>query len=303
MTRLTRSAWTLALVCLPQLGLAQNLPAAKPVTLNTFDGHTLFGDYYAPLMADVDAPVVILLHMYGHDRKSWAPLIPLMHDEGFAILAIDLRGHGESATEETAEQVERRDSKLFRDMYQDLRAAYDWIATQKRVDRSRFALVGASVGGSVALRYAAKDRSVDAIVALSPGANYLGLNSERDIRRIQGRKLLLIATGDERRAAENLAARTQGAKAVIFEHPAAHGTDMFGPVSGVEQRIVRFLRRSVGRPTDTTRYGSINSNVFHKKGSQYIDRIKPTNMRLYSSDKEAISRGLRPPATRRRKKP
>ena len=43
-----------------------------------------------------------------------------------------------------------------------MRGAYDWLAQQPKVDRARFALVGASVGCSVALQYAAKDRSVTA---------------------------------------------------------------------------------------------------------------------------------------------
>ncbi|MCK4341480.1 MAG: alpha/beta fold hydrolase [Phycisphaerae bacterium] len=266
----------------------------RPVSFNAADGMRIAADYYSPPVAGRgDAPMVMLFHSYRGDRTAWEPLIAPLHDAGFAILALDLRGHGESATTETRDRVESRDTKLFKDMQQDLRGAYDWLARQPRVDRSRFALVGASVGGSVALQYAAKDRSVDVVVCLSPGLNYLGLDSAGDVGQITGREILLVATEDERDAPYTLKKRTTGVQVKIHKGRKAHGTNMFGVIPELEPEIAKFLKKGVGEPTETTVYGSIKRHIFHLPDSGWLERISPTNMRHYSSPKEAESRGLR----------
>jgi len=267
-------------------------PDAEAVDFQTADGERIFADYYAPGAEYGPAPMVILLHMYGQDRKTWEPLVGPLHQAGFAVLAVDLRGHGESATPSTEKRVADRDGTLFKSMYQDVRAAYDFLATHDNVDRARVALVGASVGCSIALDYAVEDKSVDAVACLSPGLNYLGLDSKRSMRQIAGRKLLLLATEDERAAVDELAALGSGVTTHIYDGK-AHGTRMFGAVPDVERRVVEFLKEGVGKRSQQTVYGTINSGIYHPAESGWIARIIPTNLRYYSSPEEAESRGLR----------
>jgi dienelactone hydrolase len=266
----------------------------EQVTFETYDGVMICADYHAPKPSKAGAPMVILLHMYGSDRTAWQPLIKPLHEAGFAILAIDLRGHGECASAEARRRVERRDPAVFSAMYDDVRAAYSWLADQDGVDRSRFALVGASVGCSVALRYASQDRSVDVIACLSPGANYLGLDSRADISKIKGRKIWLVATDDpkEKEGVEALAPLAEDADTELFSGD-THGTRMFGKVPNLAEKVADYLSRYVGSPTSTTVYGSINSKIYHLPGSGWIDQISPANLRHYSSPQEAEARGLR----------
>ncbi|MCG3129093.1 MAG: 2-succinyl-6-hydroxy-2,4-cyclohexadiene-1-carboxylate synthase [Phycisphaerae bacterium] len=266
---------------------------AERVEFDTSDGVRIVADYYAPKPGKHAAPMVILLHMYGENRGSWKPLAQPLSESGFAVLALDMRGHGESATETTRGQMEKREAKLFRAMKEDVWAAYDWLAARKGVDRARFALVGASVGCSVALDYAGEDRSVDAIVCLSPGTNYLGLNSARDIAKVTGRKVLLMATSDERDACEKLKEEAEGVETRILDGYSAHGTRMFDAIPDVEKSIVDYLQKAVGPASDEPVFGSIKSEVYHPRDSAWIERIKPTNLRSYSSAKEAEARGLR----------
>lgn len=268
----------------------------RAVSFSAADGFRIAADYYRPTDPPATgAPVVILLHMYKSDRTAWQPLLQPLHDAGFAVLAVDLRGHGESATTETRERVERRDTTLFREMQADLRGAYDWLAGQPQVDRARFALVGASVGCSVALEYAAQDRSVDGVVCLSPGLNYLGLDSAGDIHQITGRRLLLLATEDERDAVYSLKERNADAQTQIFTGRSAHGTNMFGVVDKLEERLVAFLKEAVGAPAKSADlvYASINSRIYHTANSGWLAEITPTNLRVFSSAREAEARGLR----------
>ena len=283
------------LVALALLGLPPlRADEPRPVSFKAADGMRISADYFpAPDTQRSGAPVVILLHMYRSDRTTFGPLIPPLQKAGFAVLALDLRGHGESATTETREAVMKRDTATFRKMQDDLRGAYDWLAQQHDVDRARFALVGASVGGSIALQYAAKDRSVDAVVCLSPGLSYMGLDSAGDMHQITGRKILLLATEDERDAPYTLQKQAEGVQVHIYEERQAHGTNMFGVVPKIEREIVDFLKASVGEPTATTVYGSIERNVYHEADSGWLKEISPTNLRYYSSPQEAESRGLR----------
>lgn len=266
---------------------------AERVEFETSDGVRIVADFYAPKPGKHAAPMAILLHMYGENRASWKSLAKPLCESGFAVLAVDLRGHGESATDATRGQMEKREAKLFRAMKNDVWAAYDWLAARKGVDRARFALVGASVGCSVALDYASEDRSVDAIVCLSPGTNYLGLNSTRDIVKVTGRKILLTATSDEREACDKLKEAGEGVETRVLDGGSAHGTHMFGAIPDVEKSIVDYLQKAVGNAPEEPVFGSIKSDVYHARDSAWIDRIKPTNLRSYSSAKEAEARGLR----------
>jgi pimeloyl-ACP methyl ester carboxylesterase len=286
-----RRAWWMT-SCLAAVAALAGEP--QRVSFQAADGVRIAADYLAPRSAQRGgAPIVILLHMYRSDRTAYAPLIAPLHEAGFAVLAIDLRGHGESATTETRDAVLRRDPAIFRKMQDDVRGAYDWLAQQPSVDRARFALVGASVGTSVALQYAAKDRSVDAIVGLSPGLNDMGLDSAGELHQITGRKILLLATEDERDAPYTLQKQAVDVQVRIDQDHQAHGTDLFGVVPGIEREIVRFLKAGVGEPTATTVYGSIKRNIYHEASSGWLKEIAPTNLRYYSSPQEAESRGLR----------
>jgi pimeloyl-ACP methyl ester carboxylesterase len=284
----------LVLVVTPALALEP-----RAVTFETFDGKVIHADYYGNSPTETEMPMAILLHMYRSNRTAFKPLIEPLHAAGFAVLAIDLRGHGESATESTRARVMAAETAVFEEMSEDVRAAYDWLARQEGVDRSRFALIGASVGASVALDYAVEDKSVDVLVCLSPGADYLGLDSKEDIRRIKGRKIWLLGADNakEREAVAALAALAPGATAETAAGD-FHGTHMFGHVPGIEQRIVDYVKKNIGPPTDTTVFGSIRSEIYHLPGSGWIERIKPWNMRHYSSPGEAEARGLRVSKTR-----
>jgi len=63
----------------------------------TSDRVLLTGSFY-PGHADKDTVPVILLHGHGKSREEFAPLITEMKKRGYAILAFDFRGHGESIT-------------------------------------------------------------------------------------------------------------------------------------------------------------------------------------------------------------
>ena len=272
--------------------------ACEPARFATEDGVQIVGDYY-PAAAQGPAPAVVLLHIYRSDRGAWRPLVPALHNAGFAVLAIDMRGHGES-TQPSSMQLRRRvierDTAVFNDMHKDVAAAYGWLAKKPKVDLSQWGLIGASVGCSVALDYVTRDRSVDSVVCLTPGEKYLGVDSVEDVRRIAGRSILLLATEGERKDSDILGRANASAMVRIVGPGVVHGTQMFGRVEGIEDRIAAFLAGHVLRGTgDKPVAASIRGNEYFAVGSANDIKLDAKDRRLFSSVEEARARGLTGP--------
>ncbi len=285
-----------AIFCVP-LAQAGAGPTPEPARFTTDDGVEIVGDYYPPAGAE-PAPVVILLHMYRQDRGTWKPLVPKLLEAGFAVLAIDMRGHGQSTQPESMhlrDRAAKRDSKLFNDMHQDVAAAYGWLSQKPKLDLSQFGLVGASVGCSVALDYAARDKSVDAIVCLTPGDRYMDVDSVAHIKQVSKRDMLLLASQDERAASDALAKANPSAEVRIVGPGTVHGTNMFGKINGIEDQIVAFLKehtRSTGRKPVAA---SVHGTEYFAVGSGKDLKLEPKERRLFSSVEEARARGLTGP--------
>lgn len=204
-----------------QSGLAQtdrpNATKAEPsiVHFKTSDGVKIVADYYAPKTGGKKkAPVAILVHMYPAQRGSWKPLVARLIDAGFAVLAYDIRGTGES-TEPAAMKLRAkykgRDKDHFNNAWRDAEAAKTWLAEQPGCDTSRVVMIGASIGCSISLRFGGMDGDVKAIVCLSPGTNYMGVDSIADIRKCTGRTVLLVSPEAEFGNVEKLAGSCQPA--------------------------------------------------------------------------------------------
>ncbi|HUW82874.1 MAG TPA: alpha/beta fold hydrolase [Phycisphaerae bacterium] len=294
---------TVLFVLIPGLS-AVRADEKKPqrVSFKTADGVTIVADYYAPVpQAGQKAPIAILLHMYPADRSSWRDFAMNLSSVGFAVLAIDMRGQGESiepADMQLADRYKKRDPTLFRSMHEDVAAAYHWLTRQPDVDRTRFALVGASVGCSVAMDYARQDASVDVVVCLSPGANYMGINSLAHIRKYGDRPLLLAASEKERDAPEALAKSVP--RAVVKIYPMGgrdtfgmHGTNLLAHVPELAKLATDTIREGVGNPAASPVVATFRGKVYYAPDNPYVQQIKSEDLRYFSSAAEAEARGLR----------
>jgi non-heme chloroperoxidase len=108
-------------------------PASRPVTFEGRDGLRLAGDAYG----DPAAPPVVLLHGGGQTRHAWGGTAAALAHAGWHALALDLRGHGDSAWDEDGDYSVDA-------LAADLRAVIAALDTPP-------AVVGASLGGITAL--------------------------------------------------------------------------------------------------------------------------------------------------------
>lgn len=283
------------------LGVTSSAAAAREARVEFVagDGQALVADYYAPRAKQRPAPIALLVHSYGEDRSSVRRLVGPLQRAGFAVFAPDLRGHGRAADPQTRQRVVDRDFEVFKEMQDDLAGAYGWLAGRDEVDVSRFVIIGVGTGSSVALYYAARDASVDAVICLSPGLRYLGLDAAAAARQIRGRGVLLLATEPDAAAAEALERVAEEGRAVVAPGD-VRGARMVGLVPGLAEIVTRFARDEAGPPTRTQTFFSIRSRhrVYHYADSAWVELMSPSNRRVFSSADEAERRGYRKALTK-----
>src|SRR5690606_17900629 len=90
--------------------------------------------------------VVVLAHGAGSTRSNVLDHAVVLVDHGYGILAVDARGHGDSAGR-------AMDFGWWGD--EDLGAAVDWLAERPEVDHT--AVLGLSMGGEEAIGALAAD--------------------------------------------------------------------------------------------------------------------------------------------------
>jgi pimeloyl-ACP methyl ester carboxylesterase len=231
-------------------------PASRPLSFEvhfqTEDNFTLHGDLVSA--ADTQAPVVILLHMYRSDRTAWAPLVPKLAAAGFTVLALDQRAHGRSTRqgeqEVKVESIPRdRFGERVREGPRDVAAARRFLE-QRGMATQRLALVGASYGCSVALLAARELEGVDALVLLSPGEAYFGVEVVDAARQFPG-PLLAVAAEDDAQAARSsrrLAQVHQGEDDLVVYASGGHGTRLLPTRTELTDRIVGFLTDALSDP-------------------------------------------------------
>jgi pimeloyl-ACP methyl ester carboxylesterase len=213
------------------------------VNFLTDDGVSIIGSYYSPLKVVSNAsssstttPTVILLHMLGRDRSTWnAFASTLSQKEGYAVLSIDLRGHGESVKQNNGNTISFQSFSQddYNKMVLDVKAAKQFLITNKNANPNNISIVGASIGANVAINYAALDPTIKSVVLLSPGINYRGVSTEEAITKYKNNNSVYIAAteGDSEAAdsskilCENI--NCDGNLKIYSGGSNSHGTNMF----------------------------------------------------------------------------
>ena len=224
-------------------------PSVKPlkITAVTTDTTTLSADLYVP--ADTGRttfPLVILLHMMNHDRASYRELVPLLLSRKWAVLNVDLRGHGKSnvvrGAKRTPEQLLESD---FPRMPGDLNVLVaESLKRSAQIDTQRVAIVGASIGSSVAVFYGAEHPTAKAIVLLSPGLNYRNMELRPRLMLYGRRPILMLVGKKDQRSFESCILLNKvalGDKKLVVYDVDAHGTDIFPAVKGADSLVINWL--------------------------------------------------------------
>ncbi|MBU5688752.1 MAG: alpha/beta fold hydrolase [Candidatus Aenigmarchaeota archaeon] len=213
------------------------------VSFKTDDGFLIYGNLYEP--ENSNGKALILLHMLRTDKSYWQDFAEKLKQKGYTVLAIDLRGHGESVLKNN-KKVTWQDfnENDFRNMVLDVKAAKLFLI-EKGINERKIGLIGASIGANTALNYAATDEEIRFIALLSPGLNYRGVTTEEAIK-IYDRPIFIAASKEDEPAAsssQKLYELASGQKVLKMYENAGHGTWMFGKTN-LDQELISWLEKT-----------------------------------------------------------
>lgn len=215
------------------------------VVIETSDAVGLVGDYYpGPERA------VLLVHMMPATKESWADFALDLSSAGFAVLAIDLRGHGESLRGPGERLLDFRkfSDEEHQSSIRDLEAGVEYL---RRRGASEVFLAGASIGANLALWYLSEHPEIRKAALLSAGTDYRGIRGDRLAEKLAGDQALFLAAGtkDERKAgsaadmARAISKLTKGPVGLRTPETEAHGTDLLRESPALREELVNWLRR------------------------------------------------------------
>jgi len=237
------SVMVLAIVC----GASSVEASGRPVSFPSLDGVTIAGEFFeastrsssAPRATEDRPPAVLFVHMLSKSKDEWKDLPDRIRDTGITALTIDLRGHGQSGG--SAQDLPA--------MMQDVRAAARWLSTRPNVRSEAIAIVGASLGASLALLAAVDLPQVRALALLSPSLDYRGLRTDVGlIKRLGARSIWLAASAEDPlalRTMRDMAAEPSGPREQHVSSSVAHGTAILDRDAEVARSLVDWLRRSL----------------------------------------------------------
>jgi cephalosporin-C deacetylase-like acetyl esterase len=154
---------------------------AERITFQSEEGITIPGLFIMPEEWNHPVPFLIYAGEWGKMQGIHSGLIEKMVQAGYGVLAIDVRGVGETATSdfEAATNLLMMDRPLFGQRVFDVIRAVDFIWERcyiaPQIDKGRLVILGEGVGGLWALYAAALDSRVAAVVALDSLYSYTGL--------------------------------------------------------------------------------------------------------------------------------
>jgi pimeloyl-ACP methyl ester carboxylesterase len=139
----------------------------KRINLFTLDNQRLMSWYIPPINADEVAfdpegtltqrwPAVVLCHGLGSTHDQYMPLARSLHDLGFGVLLLDMRGQGESEHAAVTYGLRER---------LDVLAGVKFLRETAYIDGSKICVVGHDVGATAVLEAATLDSSIAAVVA------------------------------------------------------------------------------------------------------------------------------------------
>jgi pimeloyl-ACP methyl ester carboxylesterase len=230
-----------------------------------------------------NAPVVILLHGKGGDRLVWEQkgagstgksFAAVLQDQGYAVVSVDLRKHGESKLEDDKEL--RPDD--YRAMLGDLEAVKNFLLTEhqeKKLNINKTAIIAADDMAPVAVTFAQIDwqkkpyddapvtdpgartprgQDIRALVLLSPSQTGGSLNVLGPLRMLRNPRIGIAMQviygsqdsddkGVSRRVYQNMAGIPQNKDRIeIKDFPVKfRGTDLTAKSILIEVPVLQFL--------------------------------------------------------------
>jgi pimeloyl-ACP methyl ester carboxylesterase len=207
------------------------LPKPEKLELEAKDGLRLEATYYGQPPESKAVPIV-MLHDYKGNRNAFDALALSLQDRGHAVIVPDLRGHGGSkrrrrpgfADGQMLDAANLRKGDFLHMVQFDMEAVRRFLLKKNNdgeINLEKLCLIGAEMGATVALNWAAADWSapplatgkqgqdVKGLVLLSPPRSFKGIPVQEALDRLvrpDARRdlslLILVGRDDSRSLAD-----------------------------------------------------------------------------------------------------
>lgn len=172
---------TLFLLFINTTVFAASAIVTKEVTATSIDGFTIKGRLeYPKSKTQKEFQTVVLLHSLGYSSEWWETLPQDLLDKGYAVLKIDLRGHGKSVY--NAKLVRTSWASMTNTAFAKYPDDVIKVIEQVKADNSKkvffnnWAIVGSDIGASTAILVTDKiSYKPKTLVLLSPVVKTKGL--------------------------------------------------------------------------------------------------------------------------------
>ena len=228
--------WMPVLMACGLVGAPDSIRAQKntseKVDLDTEDGVYLTAEFWPAPKPSRQAAVVMLLHQIGKTRRAFVPLADQLQKEGYAVVAFDFRGHGDSRRinpevydaangtiapsgggDEIHYATAFRRGKDYESLMGDITAVKNFLLTKNNAERlniKQLGVIGAGpVSCNLALRFAREEfvgggkpgfiqrgDDLHALVLISPVRNYKGLQAVTSFGKGGDKLPIMIVSSD-----------------------------------------------------------------------------------------------------------
>ena len=215
----------------------------ETIAIDTVDGIHIVGDYHE----GASSKGALLLHMMPSDRKSWTAFAEKLASRGYHVLAIDLRGHGDSVEGPSGKlDYHSFSNEEHASSIHDVEAGAEFLSTK---GADSLVLAGASIGANLALWHAARNpRGVENLILLSPGLDYKGIATEPLMIKMEpGIDIMLVSGGTEDAYSQETVKKLANLVNLktpprIFED-SGHGTRIFERHPEFMEELIQWLEK------------------------------------------------------------
>lgn len=199
------------------IGKTANKTVTKIIEVQTKDARIIKATLSYKNDAKQKYPTVVLLHSLGYTSEHWCDLISRLTNAGYAVIAVDFRGHGKSVYDASfkVKSWAYFNDKIYQKFPSDVLAVLNQAQKEsKKISMDNMAIVGADIGANTAV-LVSKDlkKKPKTLVLISPSTTFKGLYLPITLAEIGKVPILSIVSQQDKyslKEQKNLAKYAQG---------------------------------------------------------------------------------------------
>lgn len=247
-------------------------PYHYSLQIRNYDGQPTAARYY-PAQNGPPAPVLLMVHEIGPGRSGrdfedpiaelkGKSLAAYLQEEGYAVLVLDLRGHGENPKRAL-------EPEQWRALAADLQAAYHFLIdrhNRRELNLGKFGVLGLGEGANLAAYWASRPggavsvqgrlSDLASLVLISPLADDRGLRLAPLLATLAPRFPILLMSSegdalssDAVKASQQVVERQRLSRVALVEGR-QHGANLLRFTPGATKPLLNFLENTLENRTD-----------------------------------------------------